>query len=104
MDVATLGCDRRREGDVVSREQHVHDGGQVGEQGAELDHLHLDGHATGIDARQVDEIVDQMRQVAGVLGDAVQDVALGRFERAEGMIQQQVDVPEHDVQRGSELV
>jgi len=43
-------------------------------------------------AREVDEIVDQVPEISSVPGDAMQDVALRRLERAEGVIEQEIDV------------
>src|SRR6185295_7697643 len=85
-------------------EQDVHHRGQVGEQRFQVHGLHLDAHATGLDARKVDQVVDEVGEIARVLGDPVQDVALGGLEGAKRVIQEEVDIAEHDVQRRAQLV
>ena len=68
---------------------------QVGRRGVVVD-------AAGFDARQVEDVVDQIEQVRATGGDRTERLALRRRQVAVAL--QQLRVAEHAVQRSAELV
>ncbi len=73
---------------------------QLGEEDA----LDLDGHLAGLDAGDVQQVVDHRQQVAGVGVDARQLVRLGGVDGARDAFEHQVRVAHDGVERCAQLV
>ena len=77
---------------------------RVVENGPQVDRRVLQGHLPGLDLREVEDLVEELQQVATRAVDVVQVLLLPLVELAEHPLEEHLGEPEHRVQRRPELV
>ena len=77
---------------------------RVVEHGPQVDRRVLQGHLPGLDLREVEDLVEELQQVAARAVDVVQVLLLALVELAEHPLEEHLGEPEHRVERRPELV
>ena len=78
--------------------------GGVLQQRAEIEHLGVEGEPAGFDLREIEQVIDQLQQVAAVAGHGREEVPLGLAERTQVLGEQHFAEADDAVQRRAQLV